>query len=68
MGVYTEQEKAEAWSKIAKTVEDYSEEMIEQWIKEIDGLLTFVRSSQFDTLLSGVLITCHERRVSSRPS
>ena len=38
MGFYTEQEKAEAWLKIAKTVEDYSEEMIDQWIKEIDGL------------------------------
>ena len=68
MGSYTEQEKAEAWSKIAKTVEDYSEEMIEQWIKEIDGLLTFVRFSQFATLLSGVLITCYNRRVSSQLS
>ena len=68
MGFYTEQEKAEAWSKIAKTVENYSEEMIEQWIKEIDGLLTFVRSSQIRTLLSVVLITRHDRRVSSRLS
>ena len=42
IGVYTEE--AEAWYKVAKTVEDYSEEMIEQWIKEIDGLLTFVCS------------------------
>ena len=69
MGSYTEQEKAEAWFKIAKTVEDYSEEMIEQWVKEIDGLLTFVRSSQFHMLLSSVvLITCYNRQVSSQLS
>ena len=46
VGEYSEKEKAEAWPKIAKMVEDYSEDLIEQWNKEIDGLLTFVRSSQ----------------------
>ena len=47
LGECSEQDKAEAWPKIAKMVEDYSEDLIEQWNKEIDGLLTFVRSSQF---------------------
>ena len=39
---YTEKDKAEAWDKILKTVKDYSDELVDQWIKEIDGLLTFV--------------------------
>ena len=40
------EEKAEAWHNVANTVKNYSDELIEQWIKEIDGLLTFVRPSQ----------------------
>ena len=46
------EEKAEAWHNVSKTVKDYSDELIEQWIKEIDGLLTFVRTSQRYTQLS----------------
>ena len=38
-------EKAEAWNKASKTVMKYSDEMVDQWNKEIDGLLTFVRFS-----------------------
>ena len=37
-------EKTEAWHKVANTVKDYSDELVEQWIKQIDGLLTFVSS------------------------
>ena len=32
-----------AEEEIAKIVERYSDEIVEQWNKEIDGLLTFVR-------------------------
>lgn len=39
---YNEEKKAEAWTKTAKTVKEYSEEMVDQWNKEIDALLTFV--------------------------
>lgn len=42
--VYTEKEKTEAWTSVAKTVETYSDKMIERWIKEIDTYLVFVRS------------------------
>ena len=30
------------WEETAKTIEKYSDELVEQWNKEIDGLLTFV--------------------------
>ena len=39
------EKKAEAWDEVSNTVKDHSDELIEQWIKEIDGLLTFVRPS-----------------------
>ena len=42
---YTEKEKAEAWDKASETVMKYSNEMVEHWNKEIDGLLTFVSVS-----------------------
>ncbi|TBU21210.1 hypothetical protein BD311DRAFT_610158, partial [Dichomitus squalens] len=32
---------AEAWSDTAVIVKEYSDEMVDQWSKEIDGLLTF---------------------------
>ena len=35
-------EKAQAWMETAKTVEDHSNELVDQWNKEVDGLLTFV--------------------------
>ncbi|KAI0794625.1 hypothetical protein C8Q74DRAFT_1194967 [Fomes fomentarius] len=38
---YNEEKKAEAWTKTAKTVKEYSDEMVDQWNKEIDALLTF---------------------------
>lgn len=50
LNVYTDTEKREAWDKASKTVEDFSNELIDQWNKEIDGLLTFVRISGFDTV------------------
>ena len=49
MGVYTEKEKAEAWSGFAKTVQTYSDELIELWTKELDDIPTFVCSSPCDT-------------------
>ncbi|KAH9910358.1 uncharacterized protein BXZ73DRAFT_20400, partial [Epithele typhae] len=30
-----------AWYETRKTVEKYSDELVDQWNKEIDGLLTF---------------------------
>ena len=42
--MYTDKEREEAWARITLTVEKYSEELVEQWNKEIDGLLTFVCS------------------------
>ena len=55
LGECSEQDKAGAsWPKVAKMVEDYSEDLIEQWNKEIDDLLTFVRSFQFHIGLPGV--------------
>ena len=45
MDAYTEKEKAEAWDKASETVMKYSNEMVEYWHKEIDGLLTFVSIS-----------------------
>ena len=39
---YTKEEITEMWEETAKTVEKYSDELVEQWNKEIDGLLTFV--------------------------
>ena len=43
-----------AEEEIAKIVERYSDEIVEQWNKEIDGLLTFVRfrAIQYDSSYS----------------
>ena len=43
--VYTEAEKTAAWNKASTTVKKYSDELVEQWNREIDGLLTFVSIS-----------------------
>ncbi|TBU22451.1 hypothetical protein BD311DRAFT_611720, partial [Dichomitus squalens] len=40
-----------AWSETAAIVKEYSDEMVDQWNKEIDGLLTFA------ALFSAVLTT-----------
>ena len=40
--IYTDEEREEAWDRITDTVKKYSDERVEQWNKEIDGLLTFV--------------------------
>ena len=40
--MYTDKEREEAWGRITLTVEKYSDELVEQWNKEIDGLQTFV--------------------------
>ena len=42
-GTYTHYEKAQAWDKAAKKVEEVSEEMVRRWSNEIDTLLVFVR-------------------------
>ena len=41
---YTDEEREKAWERITLTVEKYSDELVEQWNKQIDGLLTFVRA------------------------
>ena len=40
---FSDEEREKAWKNITSAVEKYSDEMVEQWNKEIDGLLTFVR-------------------------
>ena len=40
---FSDEERDEAWKNITKAAKKYSDEMVEQWNKEIDGLLTFVR-------------------------
>ena len=40
--IYTDEEREDAWGRITLIVEKYSDELVEQWNKEIDGLLTFV--------------------------
>ncbi|KAH9885748.1 hypothetical protein C8Q73DRAFT_293907 [Cubamyces lactineus] len=40
-GTYTHYEKAQAWDKAAKKVEEVSEEMVRRWSNEIDTLLVF---------------------------
>ena len=49
MDVFTEEEKADAWKNTAETVQKYSVELVEQWNKEMDGLLTFVSFSSSST-------------------
>ncbi|KAL1945549.1 hypothetical protein VTO73DRAFT_2400 [Trametes versicolor] len=39
--VYTQEQKAEAWSKAAGMVQTYSDEMIKRWKEEIDTYLVF---------------------------
>ena len=46
--IYSQEEREKAWSEVAGKVEAYSDELIKQWIREIDGLLTFVRPSQLN--------------------
>lgn len=45
MNVHTDEEKRKAWSKVSLTVSEFSNELVDQWNQEIDGLLTFVRIS-----------------------
>ena len=42
--MYTEEEREEALNRLTDTVKKYSDERVEQWNKQIDGLLTFVRA------------------------
>ena len=42
--MHTDEEREKAWGRITMTVEKYSDELVEKWNKEIDGLLTFVRT------------------------
>ena len=44
--VYTDQEREEAWNRLTETVKKYSDERVDQWNKQIDGLLTFVRAQR----------------------
>ena len=39
---YPEKKRTKAWVKTADIIKKYSDEMVDQWNKEIDGLLTFV--------------------------
>ena len=39
----TNADREKAREAVAEAVERYSDELVEQWNKEIDGLLTFVR-------------------------
>lgn len=54
--MYTQEQKAEAWSKAAGMVQTYSDEMIKRWKEEIDTYLVFVRrctiAAHESTLLS----------------
>lgn len=43
--VYTPEQKTNAWSDAAGMVQNYSEDMIVRWNKEIDTYLVFVRIS-----------------------
>lgn len=43
--VYTSEQKTNAWSDAAGMVQNYSEDMIARWNKEIDTYLVFVRIS-----------------------
>ena len=38
---------ANAWKETDRIVKNYSEELVDQWNKEIDGFLTFVGGSDF---------------------
>ena len=40
--IYSGKERTEAMDRVMDTVKKYSDERVEQWNKEIDGLLTFV--------------------------
>lgn len=42
--VYTPEQQKKAWSDSAETVQKWSDQMVEQWNKEIDTYLVFVRS------------------------
>ena len=46
LDAHADKEKAErAWEDTTKIVEKYSDELVDQWNQEIDGLLTFVSIS-----------------------
>ena len=45
--IYTEEEKRIAWDKASKTVEEFGNELVDQWNRGIDNLLTFVRDLIF---------------------
>lgn len=67
MDVFTEEEKADAWKNTAETVQKYSVELVEQWNKEMDGLLTFVRFSSSSILIAYSELPCAGRIVFCNP-
>ena len=40
--MFSDEEKARAWSQTADVVKTYSDEMVKRWNMEIDALLVFV--------------------------
>ncbi len=43
--VYTQEQRTNAWSDAAGMVQNYSDDMVARWNKEIDTYLVFVRFS-----------------------
>ena len=70
MNRHSGEEKAQAWMETAKTVEDHSNELVDQWNKEVDGLLTFVCVPAFLCYFARRLTTSNVfcRQDFSRPS
>ena len=66
--MYTDKQREEARERIARTVEKYSDELVEQWNKEIDGLLTFVRAARCTFAIPRTDRFCGYRLVFSLPS
>ena len=49
---FSNEESEKAWKHIANDVEKYSDEMVEQWNKEIDNFLTYVSLNTTSRLIS----------------
>ena len=58
-------EKDKAWSKVAKTVKTYSDEMVERWSNEMDTLLVYVGKAMPSTAVLVLTLSSFHRRVCS---
>lgn len=61
--MFSDEEKARAWSQTADVVKTYSDEMVKRWNMEIDALLVFVSTYTIYFINASEIETSHTSRL-----